>query len=180
MSRRHPLPSRREQYEDEHRRSAARKGDRIAAKPPTLAQLHRWLVEGYKLEAPGRLHDRDIADDGAPDHTSEAKSYIGFAQRTEPNDWKAVACRTDDDGYFLTPMRAAISRVGDPDRRAFLGALACNLLTPLDVTRAFAIPDWVAVDVMGRSLDMIWSLYSERVIPRQGKSSAQLDAEAAA
>ena len=179
MSRRHPLPSRREQYEDEHRRSAARKGDRIAAKPPTLAQLHRWLTNGYALEAPARLHDRDVADDGAPDHTGEAKSYIGFAQRVEPNDWRAVACRTDDEGSYVTPMRCAIARVGDPDRRALLGALACNAFTPLDVTRSFGIPNWCAGDVMYRALDLLWSVYQDRPLPRRGKSDAQLDAEAA-
>ncbi len=180
MSRRHPLlPSRREQYEDDHARSVRSKGDRIAAKPPTLARLHRWLTEGYALEAPNRLHDRDVADDGAPDHTGEAKAYIGFTQRTEPNDWRAVACRTDEDGFYLTPVRAAIARVGDPDRRRFLGALACNIYTPLDVSRAFGIPDWCAGDVMYRALDLAWSMYQDRPIPRRGRSEAQLDADAA-
>ncbi len=170
----------REQYESEHRRSARAKGDRIATKPPTLARLHRWLTEGYALEAPVRLHDRDVADDGAPDHTGEAKGYLGFAQQAEPNDWRAVACRTDEDGSYLTPVRCAISRVGDPDRRRFLGALACNIYTPLDVTRTFGIPDWCASDVMYRALELAWSMYAEAPIPRRGKSDAQLDAEAAA
>ena len=179
MSRRQPV-TRREQYEAEHAASAHRRGDRIAAKPPTLARLHRWLTDGYALEAPARLHDRDIADDGAPDHTGEAKAYIGFTQRTEPNDWRAVACRTDEDGSYLTPMRCAIARVGDPKRRELLGGLACNILTPLDVTRSMDIPDWCAADVMYRALELAWAVYRDRPLPqRSRKSDAHLDAEAA-
>lgn len=180
MTRRHPMPPERRQPHDvEHARSARVKGDRIASKPPTLPLLHRWLTDGYTLEAPGRLHDRDIADDGAPDHTPEAKRYIGFTQQREPNDWPLVDRHLDADGFYQTPMRAAISRVKDPDRRTLLGGLACNLLTPLDVTRSMGIPDWCAGIVMWDVLSTLWSVYSDRPIPRRGKSDAQLDAEAA-
>lgn len=178
-------------HEDEHRRSVAKKGDRIVGKPRRLSQLHRWLTDGYALEAPARLHDRDVADDGAPDHTGEAKNYLGLnypvGQRaddekgTEPTDWRRVACRTDRDGSYVTPMRCAIARIGDPDRRALLGGLACNIFTPLDVTRSMGIPDWCAGDVMYRALDLLWSVYADQPMPqRSGKSDAQLDAEAAA
>lgn len=171
--------NRREQYDDEHRRSARAKGDRIHNGPTSLAGLLRWCQGGYTLEAPNRLHDRDIADDGAPDHTGEAKGYIGFAQKTEPNDWRAVACRVDEDGFYLTPMRAAISRIHDRDVRILLGGLAVNLFTPLDVTRAQSIPDWCASVVMRDALEQLWRAYADRPIPRRSKSEAQLDAEAA-
>lgn len=181
MTRRHPL--RPERHEEEHARSARIKGDRIGHRPATLAGLLRWLQAGYALEAPNRLHDRDIADDGAPDHTGEAKAYIGLSQQREPNDWPAVARRLDPDGFYQTPMRAAISRVGDPDRRRLLGGLACNMFTPLDVTRAEGIPDWCAGDVMYRALSLLWSVYTDRPIPQRSwvdKSDSQRAAEEAA
>jgi hypothetical protein len=122
-----------------------------------------------------------VADDGAPDHTGEFKSYVGFQQDGD-QDWRAVACRTDrETGFYITPMRCAIARVGDPQRRELLGGLACNLLTPLDVTRAQGIPDTYAGDVMYRSLELLWSVYMDKPLPRTtGKSDQQLDAEAAA
>lgn len=190
MSRRRPDPIRRAPHVAEHAASA-RLRDRIASRPLTLAALHRWLTDGYALEAPARLHDRDVADDGAPDHTGEAKGYLGMTDppswvtQTQATDWRRVACRTDDEGYYVTPMRCAIARVGDPDRRQLLGGLACNLLTPLDVTRAQDIPDWCAGDVMYRALSMLWDVYTDRPIPRRGptwveKSDSQRAAEEAA
>lgn len=168
MTRRHPEPpARRTPYQDDHERSTRVKGDRITHRPTTVRALLSWLQREYALEAPGRLHDRDVADDGAPDHTGEAKSYIGLSQDREPNDWKMVACRSDDSNTYLTPMRCAIARIGDPDRRQLLGGLAVNLFTPLDVTRAQGIPDWCAFDVMSRSLDQLYAMYQERPIPRR-------------
>lgn len=175
---RHPL--RPERHEAEHRHSARVKGDRIANRPQTLRALLLWLQNGYALEAPNRLHDRDIADDGAPDHTGEAKSFIGFSQQREPNDWVAVDRRLDPDGFYATPMRAAITRVGGLERRQLLGGLAVNVLTPLDVTRSMDIPDWCAGEVMYRALQLLWASYADRPLPQRGRSEAQLDAEAAA
>ena len=189
MSRRIPSPPlRRAQYDAANERSIRIKGDRIASKPVALAGLLRWMQEGYALEAPNRLHDRDIADDGAPDHTGEARSYLGMTQGHEdpkvdprPTDWKRVARRLDADGFYVTPMRAAISMVGEPNRRRLLGGLACNLFTPLDVTRQMDIPDWCAGDVMYRALNDLWMLYGDRPMGYAKKrSESQLDAEAAA
>lgn len=177
MTRRPPI--RHAQYEVENEASARVKGDRIASKPATMRGLLIWCQRGYELEAPARLHDRDVADDGAPDHTGEAKGYLGMNDRHQPTDWASVARRLDADGFYITPMRAAISRVGDPERRRLLGGLACNLFTPLDVTRAQDIPDWCAGDVMYRALELLWACYADRPIPRRGRSEAQLDAEAA-
>jgi hypothetical protein len=175
--------NRSEPFADDHSHSKSVKGDRIRHQPRKLADYLAWLTHQYALEAPTRLHDRDVADDGAPDHTGEAKSWLGMAQERTPNDWREVACARDADGYRRTPMRCAIARISDPDRRALLGGLAVNLLTPLDVTRAHGIPDWAASDVMWRSLTTLWALYEEVPIPRRSwvdLSDSQRAAEEAA
>jgi len=148
-------------------------------RPTSLAGLLAWAQRHYVLESPPRLHDRDIADDGAPDHTGEAKGYIGLSQRDEPNNWRRVACRMDEDGFYLTPMRCALDRVQGHERRQLLRGLLTNAFAPLEVTRVEGIPDWCASLVMRDSLDRLWSQFSKKPIPQVSrKSDAQLDAEA--
>ena len=174
MSRRHPV--RREQYEAEHEASSQR-----PKKPTTLRGLLHWAQAEYALEHPPRLHDRDIADDGAPDHTPEAKRWTGLSQDREPNDWKAVARRLDDDGYFVTPLRAAIESVPGEPRRRLLRAVLPNVFYPSEACEAAGIPGWCADDVLHRALSLLWDRYEPYPMPqRSKKSQAQLDAEAAA
>jgi hypothetical protein len=157
-----------------------RKGDRIATKPRTLRALLHWGQSAYALEPPPRLHDRDIADDGAPDHTPEAKRYFGLAKRGEaPDDWRAIACRTDVDGFYETPLRCALERVPGDERRALLRAVLPDVFTPRAAATSTGIPEWCAEDVLFRALSLLWDRYSDRPLPRRGKSDAQLDAEAA-
>lgn len=171
MSRRNPeSPVRHTPYEYENRASVRAKGYRN--RPTTLRDLLFWLTTGYALEGPVMLHERDeLAADGDPEHTGETKGWLGMnypaasQPQAQPTDWTRVACRRDEDGSYLTPIRCAIARIGDPDRRTLLGGLAVNLLTPLDVTRAQDIPDWCAGDVMFRSLDQLWSVYEDRPLP---------------
>lgn len=169
-----------EPHADTHRESVRRKGDRTATRPVTLRALLRWAQREYSMEPPPRLHDRDIADDGAPDHTPEAKRWFGFSQDREPNDWKAVASRLDEDGYYRTPLRAALERVPGTERRELLRAVLPNVFFPSDACAAAGIPSWCADDVLFRALDLLWRQFADRPIPtRGGKSDAQLDAEAA-
>jgi hypothetical protein len=173
-------PLRPAQYQAENEASAAARGDRIANRPKTLRALLRWAQHEYSLEPPSRLHDRDVADDGAPDHTGEAKSFLGFTQRTEPNDWRAVACRTDDDGFYVTPLRCAVERVPGVERRALLRAVLPNVFFPADACEVAGIPSWCADDVLFRALVLLWDGYRDRPLPRRtNKSDSQLDAEAA-
>ena len=184
MTRHAQPPVRTSPYEGPHRDSLARRGDRVRYRPAKLADYLRWLQDGYAAEAPARLHDRDTADDGTPDMTGQAKGYLGFSQTDEPNDWQKLACRRDDSGAYLTPMRCAIGRL-PADRRQFVRELAVNLFTPTDVSRANGIPDWCAGDVMYRSLTMLWDLYQDVPTPRRSpgwvdKSESQQAAETAA
>jgi hypothetical protein len=134
------------------------------------------------MEPPPRLHDRDIADDGAPDHTPEAKRYLGFATSGEqPDDWRSIACRVDEDGFHRTPLRCALERVPGRERRELLRAVLPNVFFPRDACLAADIPEWCAEDVLFRALSLLWDRYTDRPLPRRttGKSESQLDAEAA-
>lgn len=174
MTRRHPV--RREQYEAEHVASSGRR-----PKPDSLRGLLRWAQREYALEHPPRLHDRDIADDGAPDHTPEAKRWVGLTQDREPNDWKAVARRLDEDGYFRTPLRAALEAVPGDERRSLLRAVLPNVFFPTEAAEAAGIPRWCAEDVLFRALSLLWDRFEPYPMPQPSrKSDAQLDAEAAA
>ena len=151
-------PARRSQYEPEHSRSTRRKGDRINNRPTSLRELLRWAQSQYALEPPPRLHDRDVADDGAPDHTGEAKSYIGLSQDKEPNDWRAVACRTDADGYHITPLRCAIERVPGEERRTLLRALLPNVFFPRDAAEAAGILVQLIAPMMPHLAEECWAV----------------------
>ena len=169
-------------HEYENRLSARAKGDRIANKPKTLKALLRWGQLSYSLEPPPRLHDRDIADDGAPDHTPEAKRWLGMATSGEqPDDWRAIACRVDEDGFYRTPLRCSLERVPGVERRALLRAVLPNVLFPEDAAVVAGIPAWCYEDVLHRALSLLYDRYTDRPLPRrtEGKSDSQLDAEAA-
>lgn len=100
----------------EHGASAERQ-DRIRHRPTTLRQLIRWAKASYALEPPAKLHSgRELADDGDPAMTGEALRYLGFS-RDGAEDWVAVACGLDPDGYYVTPMRCAIERLRRTNKR---------------------------------------------------------------
>ncbi len=174
------------QYQDEHEQSNRRQNDRMAHRPRSIL---RWLQQGYALEAPPALHTHHLEEDGDPAMNGEARTYIGFSQgviggewfavTALPNDWRRVACRTDGDGYYVTPMRAAIAKVNEPGERKLLADLATNVLYPLDVTRANGIPDWSRQYVVDGALERLWRAWRDAPLPvRTRISDAQADAEA--
>jgi hypothetical protein len=177
---------RRGTYLEEYEASNRRQNDRMAHPPKSLL---RWLQEGYALEAPAALHTHQLEEDGDPAMHGEARAYIGFSQgviggtwfvvEALPNDWRKVANRTDADGYYVTPMRAAIARLASPDERKLLSELATNVLYPLDVCRANGIPDWCRHDVVDASLKRLYRAWRDAPLPERGRiSEAQADAEA--
>ena len=174
------------QYDAENRASERRGKDRIRGKPQNLRTLLRWLTSSYALEVPGKLHSgATLEEDGDPAMTGEAQSWLGMHDDSQPNDWIRVACRTDADGYFSTPMRCAIARVHQAERRNLLAELATNLLFPKAVMDANLIPAWAQNDVLGVSLSILWDTYADRPLPRSTvnhleKSESQRAAEDAA
>ncbi len=183
------MSMRREPYDWEFQQSDRRQNDRMRHRPPSLLV---WLQQQYALEAPARLHAHALEEDGDPAMNGEARAYIGFSQgviggawfavSAQANDWVKIAHRVDVDGKFVTPMRAAIARVSDPHERVMLGQLACNVLYPLDVTRANGIPDWCRNDVLNASLERLWRNFQHEPLSRPGPirgiSDAQAEAEA--
>jgi hypothetical protein len=180
-------------YSAENAASLVRGKDRKRDKPTSLRTLLRWLVREYALEAPAKLHTGSaLEEDGDPAMTGESKAWLGMSQGnadpkvdSRPNDWLAVACRTDADGFYVSPLRCAIARIHSPERRNLVGELAVNLLFPRDVMDAHDIPAWAQNDVAYASLSIVWDTYADRPLPRSSvgwveKSDAQRAAEDAA
>jgi hypothetical protein len=176
---------RRGTYADDYEQSNRRQNDRMSHQPRSLL---RWLQDGYALEAPAALHKHALEEDGDPAMHGEARAYIGFSQGViggewfvavaMPNDWRKVANRTDADGFYVTPMRAAIARLSDPAERRLLGELATNVLYPLDVCRTNGIPDWCRHDVVDASLRRLYRTWRDAPLPERGRiSEAQSMAE---
>ena len=178
-------------HDVEYRLSRASR-DRVRGKPTTLRALLAWGKREYLLEPPDRLHNHSLAEDGDPTMNAEAAGYLGFhqgevggawlGQNAQPNDWTRIACRTDRDGLFVTPMRCAIARSA-PGRRPFLRDLLSHVLHFRDVTRQHGVADDYAGDVVFHALSRLWDTYTVGPIPdnrRTGyldKSDAQRAAE---
>lgn len=169
------------QYQVENDISSRKGRDRIKGKPQTLKALLSWAQTGYALEAPAKLHSgATIEEDGDPAMTGEAKAYIGFHDRKEPNDWRGIARRLDADGHYVTPMRAALEEVPGFQRRAFLRALLVQVFHAKDVTRDFDIPDWASGDVAFMSLGQLWDCWRDKPLARPSwidRSESQQNAE---
>lgn len=172
--------SRTGQYDYDNRMTTRAKADRMRHRPRLTLQS---FAHQYALEAPAKLNSGAVlAEDGNPAMSGEASGWIGFHQGEDggqPNDWRKVACRLDEDGKYVTPMRCAIARVNEPAERKLLGELATNVLYPLDVTRYNGIPDWCRGDVIAAALDRLWRNYRTEPMPQRSRiSDAQADAEA--
>jgi hypothetical protein len=168
-----------EPHADAHRQSKVIAGDRVSYQPKGLRALIRWATLEWSAEVPTRLHDRDIADDGAPDFTPETKRYLGMSGGDGPDDWQRIACRTDPDGYRTMPLHCVVAGFPDAQRR-FLRDLLTNLYTPDAIAELHGIPRAFHESVARDLLATCWERYSATPMPRRSKSDAQLDAEAAA
>ena len=173
------------EYQTAHDFSARKGRDRIRGKPHTLKALLSWAQREYAIEAPARTHSgARIEEDGDPAMTGEAKGHLGFHDWHEPNDWRAVACRRDDDGRYVTPMRCAIEAVSSDKRRDFLRDMLTAVFFAKDVTRLHDIPDWASGDVTYASLSLLWDAWRDSPLPRaswievsDSQRSAILDGE---
>jgi hypothetical protein len=169
-----------EPHADEHYRSARTKGDRIATKPKGLRALLRWAQREWSLETPGRLHNRDTADDGAPDFTPETKSFLGMATHGDiADDWRNIACRTTE-GYYATPLHCVVAGLSDPER-AYVRDLLTDLYHPEDIADIHGLPRWAHERVARDLLSGLYDRYRDMPMPRRvNRSESQLDADAAA
>jgi hypothetical protein len=175
--------NRSEPYSDSHRASTRAKGDRVNNRPHGLRALLRWAGREWALEVPARLHDRDIADDGAPDHTPEAKRFLGMTS-DGPDDHKHTACRLDTDGYRVTPLHCVVAGFPDKQRR-YLRDLLTDLYTPEAIADIHGIDRAFHECVARDLLTQCWDRYSASPMPTRRiawteKSASQQAAEDAA
>lgn len=167
-------------HDQEHRVSARLKGDRVNYRPTSLRSLLRWAQRQWELEVPSRLHDRDIADDGSPDHTPEAKRFLGMMTANDkPDDWRAIACRLDSEGFRQTPLHCAVATLPD-GQREYARDLLTNLFSAGAIAELHGVPHWAHGALARDILRTLWDRYAEAPLPRRSPSEAQLDAEAAA
>lgn len=172
-----------EPYSREHAASHRPRDYRV--RPGSLRALLRWAHSQYELETPNLDHShRHLDDDGAPSMSGAVRAYLALSGRLDdrPDDWLRIASRTDDDGFYLTPLRRAIETL-PKERAALLRDVVPEVLMPTDVMVLHGIPSWAASDVLYRSLVMLWDRYLDRPLPPTSylsKSDAQRAAEDAA
>lgn len=133
-----------------------------ARQPGTLSAYVRWIRYAYQQEPPVRIHSRETGVDGNPAYTGE---FIAWLRGSEEQD---VACATDEEGYFRTPLRCCLYLMHGRDEGSSGAAMAHLAL-------AIAITDWAADDVGRRHgieptwarpivieevLRRVWSAYS--------------------
>ena len=101
----------------------------------------------------------------------------------EPDDWERVACRRDDDGRYVTPMRAALSKIRNQKLRRFLHDLIPNTLRPSDITTVHGVPEWAEGWAIEGALEILYREYQAAPTPRRSwvdLSASQQNAETAA
>ena len=138
--------------------------DRVKYRPVGKTRLLRWAQRQAAMDGPIRLHGRDIADDGAPKMTAETQKHLGMTgDDTIPTNWLAVACQVDEDGNYVTPMRAAIARIHTrrPKSAAMLRVLVTEFCDEASAVGHLADPE-VAQDVVEAALNRLYDTYCIR------------------
>lgn len=151
--------------------SGSRSGLDRRLRPATLRGLLSWASHQLRLETPELGHSASLTDDGgSPDMKAAAKAYLALTTRVQvddrPDSWRAIACRLDKDGFYVTPLRCALEGL-PAERRALLRDALANELFALDMATIHGIPTWAAGDVLFRSLRLLWDRYLDRPLPRR-------------
>ena len=127
-----PITARELAHIGEHDDSIARRLER-GKMPKTLDGLVRWFVQRFEEETPERLHIDETWHDKVSGHEREegvqsvggsllgSLAYSGAFKLI----LEASPSKTDEDGYYLFPLRSALSRV--ERRRPFMVRYLCRL-----------------------------------------------------
>lgn len=83
--------------------------------PRDLSGLLRWYAEGWDAEVPVALHRSEVWRDHGTD--AEGGSRLGSPALTDPfrrymRAAVEVPSQSDEDGWYLLPMHAALARLG--------------------------------------------------------------------
>jgi hypothetical protein len=176
--------------------------------PARLRFLLRWAYQQWSLETPTLGHSVSLTDaGGVPSLKAAAAAYLKLrvrscwpiganptlAQRAMheacgrggcklgEDDWEKVACRRDADGFYVTPLRAAMTRIRSLAMRRFLHDLVPNaMLRPSDVAQLHGTPGWAEAWVMAGALETLYREYEAAPRPRRSwvdRSTSQQNAE---
>lgn len=132
-------------WSDAGRMSATIAWDWHKRQPRGLRDAADMIRRAYADEVPGRLHNRELADDGTPKMTPQAESYIfgsDYAGETPPD----VDGNTPVLDYYRTPFRAALSRLRGISRpRAdLIEKVATGSHQPMQAAIEQGVPPWCA------------------------------------
>lgn len=173
-----------EPYAREAAQRRERVADRKSNRPSSLRAYLKWASREYGLEPPAKLHHVAVMDaHGDPAMTGEAVAWLGFGQDGE-QDWMALACRRDDDGYYLTPFRAALAKfvAAYPTVGPFVRAVIANEHDQDAVIAAHGHGREVGRFILAGALPRLWDLWAPAPARRSrvtwvDKSEAQQRAE---
>ena len=116
--------------------------------PKDLREAVRMVRAAYADEVPGRMHNRDIADDGTPRMTPQAEGYI-FGSDTSGTERRVEGEPLPALDYYRTPFRAALEhlRRSSPKRAAIISHVTIGSQSPIQAAIAEGVPAWCAGDV---------------------------------
>lgn len=132
--------------------------------------LLQWAARTWELETPTLGHAVSLTDaGGVPAMKAAAQAYLGLLRRGEQrDDWERNACALDEDGFYRTPLRAAMSRVRSLPMRRFLHDLVPNaLLRPSDIAELHGTPGWAEAWVMQGALEILYREFLARPVPQR-------------
>jgi hypothetical protein len=137
-------------YADPNAASISVQWDYHKRQPRDLRDACRMVRAAYADEVPGRMHNRDIADDGTPKMTPQAEAFIfGNPTRTD-------AGHDSEDrpllSYYQTPFRATLAnmeRGPEPEakRAAIVRHVTIGSQGPQEAAIAEGVPAWCAKSV---------------------------------
>ncbi len=151
-------------------------------RPRTLRGLEGWASRKFRDETPNLDHSAVIDEGGSPTMAAAARRYLGLMgpDSDRADDWVRIASRTDEDGFYRTPLRRALSTFPF-GQRMFLRDLIPGMYANLELSLLHGVPEWCVPIVAHRSLLVLWDRYLDKPVPERGwisgRSDAQRDAE---
>lgn len=153
-------------YRTDHE-SSVNRGMERGKQPRTLEGLLRWFVVRFAEETPEKLHISEPWHDSVSNHEREdgitpvGGSHLGSLAWSGPmrTIMQVSASVTDEDGYYVTPMRAALSRM--QRRRPFMVRNLCAVAMASGNWQQVADrkPGWTHeeyADYLERALVLLW------------------------
>jgi hypothetical protein len=113
--------------------------------PKDLREAVRMARAAYADEVPGRMHNRDLADDGTPKMTPQAEGYI-FGSDTSGETRPVEGDPAPVLDFYRTPFRAALEnlRRSSPKRAAIVAHITIGSQEPGASAITEGVPPWCA------------------------------------